>query len=92
MKTDWRENPSDIDEEMHLADQAIRYTLPHLFRPEIMERLRSLHAAAIRAAMRRQDRKRLAELAEWKGRADECVDLMYEVRAAVFGKGWMHPK
>lgn len=34
---------------------------------------------------------RLPAAAE-KERADECVDLMFEVRAAMFGRGWMHPK
>lgn len=88
MNRNWRDNVQ-VDEEMDLADQAIRQALPHLFHPEIMEYLRALHAREIRLAMRRQDRARLSEVAAWKEQAEECVALMLEMRADVFGRRWM---
>lgn len=78
-----------LTDEHWLAERALIKARPYLFWPEVHEYLRHFHAREIRQAMRRRDRERLAELAEWKDRAEQTLRDMWAVKNA-HQPGWLH--
>lgn len=80
----WRDN-IEIDEEMDLADEAIRRSFD---REDALNVLGMFHRNAFEQAMRDKDEARLSEVAEWMGRAEFCLDEMAELRRVAMQWSW----